>query len=79
MAEAVEMAGGDESSPGYNFRQTAALACITKRRTDPDFTYEQALDLKTKDLDIISLEDDNPEARSGNTGVLPLASLATGT
>lgn len=75
MAEAIELAG-DENAPGFNFRQTAALACIVKRRTDPTFTYEQALELKIGELDIVN--DEAPEVPGGGTGVLPLPSPEPG-
>lgn len=75
MAEAIELAGAPDAA-GFNFRQTAALAWVVKRRTDPAFTYEQALDLKIGDLDIVG---ESPEVPSGVTGELPPLSLATGT
>lgn len=76
MAEAVEVAG-NESASGFNFRQTAALAWIAMRRTDPTFTYEQALLLKMSDLDIVG-EDANPEVPGGVTGVAPPLSAVPG-
>jgi hypothetical protein len=38
MAEVAD-AAGDVEGAGANFRYTAALAWVTKRRTDPAFTY----------------------------------------
>lgn len=77
MAETLELAG-DSNSKGFNFRQTAAMVCVIKRRTDPEFTYEQALKLKLGDLDIVNAEE-APEALGGATGVVPPLSLASGT
>lgn len=47
----------------------AALAWITKRRTDPGFTFDDALELGPADLE---LEESSPEVQSGVTGA-PLA------
>lgn len=67
MAEAIEAAGAEDTA-GFNFRQTAALAWIVVRRTDPTFTYEQALQLRVGELDIVGAD---PEALGGGTGVQP--------
>ena len=75
MAETLEVAG-DPDSAGFNFRQTAALAWLVVRRTDPTFTYEQALDLKIGDLDIV---EQLPEVQGGATGVVPPLSAVSGT
>jgi len=77
LAEATELAGGDENRPGFNFRQTAAMACIVKRRTDPTFTFEDALRLKMSDLDLV--EEPPPEAPGGEPSGPPPLSLASGT
>jgi hypothetical protein len=52
----------------------AALACVVKRRTDPDYSLEQALDLRMGDIDMVSEAD--PLANSN--GAQPLALLASG-
>jgi hypothetical protein len=75
MAETQEVAG-DPDGPGFNFRQTAALAWLVVRRTDPTFTYEQALDLKISDLDIV---EQPPEVLRGDTGAAPPMLAALGT
>jgi hypothetical protein len=74
MAEAVEAAGNPDAA-GFNFRQTAALAMIVQRRTDPTFTLEQALELKIGELDIVEAA---PEVPGGSTGVLPPLSAVSG-
>jgi hypothetical protein len=75
MAELSAVAG-DFEAPGSNFRFTAALAWAMKRRTDPDFTFEQALDLKMGDLDIVGEAD--PEVLAANIGGKPPASVEPG-
>lgn len=75
MAEAVEVAG-DPGSSGFNFRQTAALAWIVVRRTDPTFRYDDALALKIGGLDIV---EQSPEVLGGATGAPPPPSLDPGT
>lgn len=76
MAEVADAAGSDVESAGANFRYTAALAWITKRRTDPAFTYADALRLRMSDLDLV---DADPEVRSGANGDAPPLSPASGT
>lgn len=74
LAEATDIAG-DIKTAGDNFRNTAALAWVTKRRTDPTFTFEDALKLKMGDIEIVSAD---PEVPSDGNGVMPLPSLAPG-
>lgn len=69
MADATEAAGENVDVPGGSFRQMAGMAWVVKRRTDPTFTFEDALALKMSDIDIA--EADPPEARGGDTGVTP--------
>lgn len=75
MAEAIEVAG-DPTAAGFNFRQTAALAWIVKRETDPAFSYADALRLKLGELDIV---ESPPEASGGATGAAPPLSPVSGT
>jgi hypothetical protein len=75
MAEVAD-AAGDVEGAGANFRYTAALAWVTKRRTDPAYTYADALRLRMGDLDLV---DADPEALSGANGDAPPLSLASGT
>lgn len=76
MAEALEAMGDvDEKSKGFNFRQTAALAWVTIKRTNPEFTYEQALKMKIGELDIVEAP---PEVPGGATGVVPPLSAVPG-
>jgi hypothetical protein len=76
MAEALEASGGNTDAPGFNFRQMAAMAWVMKRRTEPDYTYEDALKLKMGDIDVV---DQDPEVRGGVIGVMPPESLVPGT
>jgi hypothetical protein len=68
MADATAMSG-DVDAPGGSFRQMAAMACVVTRRTDPEFTLEDALALRMGDIVIV---EQPPEVPSGVTGVTPL-------
>jgi len=51
----------------------AALVCVIKQRTDPTFTYEQALDLHMGDVEFVA-----PESNGDGGGMTPLPSPASG-
>jgi hypothetical protein len=53
----------------------AAIVAIVRRRTDPDFTIEQALALKMSEIEMVAPA---PEASSGAAGVTPLSSAEPG-
>lgn len=56
----------------------AAAAWIVIRRTDPTFTYEQALDLRPmRDIEMVN-EAPSSEAPAGGSGDAPPSSLAPG-
>lgn len=74
MAEAAELAG-DTDAPGGSFRNLAAMAAIVKRRTEPTYTYEDALRLTMGELEIVEAP---PEADAGDSGVPPLSSAEHG-
>jgi hypothetical protein len=72
-----ELSGGAMSNaqqPGAAPKLMAAFACVVVRRTDPDFTYEQALDLKTSDVEFVG---GAPEVAGGD-GMTPPSSPAFG-
>ena len=54
-----------------------AMVAIIMRRTDPSFTYDQALDMRMSDLDMKG-DDDTGEASAATNGTAPLSSLAAG-
>lgn len=58
----------------------AGMVWQTVLRTDPTFTYEQALDLKFADLEIVGGDggDADPEADGAETGASPQSSAALG-
>jgi len=53
----------------------AALVWVTVRRTDPTFTYEQALQYGPGDVENV---EPDPEAQRANDGATQLRSLASG-
>ena len=63
-----------------DFRAFYALATVMVRRTtNPDFTYDQALDLPFSALDVVNTEDDVPgEVFAASNGGAPQSSLAAG-
>lgn len=67
MADATA-AAGDVEAAGGSFLQMAAMAWVVKRRTDPTFSFDDALALRMGDLDIV---EQAPEVRSGVIGVAP--------
>jgi len=85
-AEVVAAAGHDPDAPGSGFYSVAAMAYLTQRRTDPTFTFEQALTLRMGDLDLVNdetpvatLEVPNPEAaRVVSNGGAPQPSRVSG-
>jgi hypothetical protein len=58
-------------------RGMAALVWVTVRRTDPTFTFEQAMTYGPNDIENLE-EDKDPEAPGANDGATPLRSLASG-
>jgi hypothetical protein len=76
MAEIADVITPQENATdGSNFRYTAALAWMVKRRTDPDFTYEDALKLRMGDLEVVNHD---PEALAAGNGGKPLSSPVLG-
>ena len=63
-----------------DFRAFYALATVVIRRTtNPDMTYDDALDMPFADLDIVNSEDDAAgEVFAASNGGTPRASLAAG-
>jgi hypothetical protein len=76
MADALEASGGDTDAAGFNFRQMAAMAWVMQRRTVPDYTYKDALNLRMGDIDIV---EQAPEVSGGVAGVTPPGSPEPGT
>jgi len=79
-AEAAEIAaasGHPLDAPGGQFYSVAAMAFLVQRRTDPTFTYEQALALKMGDLEMVN--NDEEKARAVNNGGAPQPSPESGT
>jgi hypothetical protein len=74
MADATE-AAGDPDAAGSNFRQMAAMAWVTMRRTEPDYQLKDALELRMGDIDIV---EQPGEAQGGEPGVTPPASPEPG-
>jgi len=66
MAEAADVAG-DPERPGYNFRQAAALAWVSRRQTDPTFTYDDALRLRNDEFEVVEQPPEVPGAANGAT------------
>lgn len=56
-------------------RGMAALVWVTVRRTDPDFTLEQAMQYGPGDIENV---DADPEVLGVTVGATPLVSLASG-
>lgn len=66
------------SGPGQP-RAVAALAWLIRQRDDPTYTYEQALQLRAVDVDLVGEDGaSNPEPSGDNTGDAPLLSPALG-
>lgn len=49
----------DAKKPALPIKALTTLVCIAKRRSDPDFTMEQARNLKVSELDLED-PDENP-------------------
>lgn len=67
----AELMGG----PGH-FRYVAAVVCVTKRRTDPDFTIEEALHMRPGDVELVDTT--SQEQSAGNNGAGPVLLPASG-
>lgn len=80
LADVEEMLGRSLSSAfeGGQARAIAALVWVIKRRTEPDYPFDEALKVKIGDLDVV-VPGSSPEAPSGDNGQSPLESLASGT
>ena len=75
VAEMLDSEQLDQAMQGKGqFRAMAAIAAVVQRRTDPTFTYEQALQMK---LGQIELVEPDPEGGSGDGTAQP-SSLAPG-
>lgn len=70
LAEALQ----GQSQP----RAIAAIVCVLQRRTDPAYTYEQALGLRMAELEIVAAEATGPEVPAGNNGAAPVLLPASG-
>ena len=66
----VELMGG----PGH-FRYVAAVVCVTMRRTDPDFTLDQAMRMRPSDVELVDSSSSEQSAGSNGAGpaLLPAA------
>jgi hypothetical protein len=54
----------------------AALLCVIRQRDEPGFTYEQALDLRMSDFELVAPEDAGP--LGDNNGAMQPSSAASG-
>jgi hypothetical protein len=65
-----ELMGG----PGH-FRYVAAVVCVTMRRTDPDFSLEQAMRMRPADVELVDSSSSEQSAGSNGAGpaLLPAA------
>jgi hypothetical protein len=65
-----ELMGG----PGH-FRYVAAVVCVTMRRTDPDFTLDQAMRMRPADVELVDSSSSEQSAGSNGAGpaLLPAA------
>lgn len=80
LAEAAEMLGApiaDLIGGTGHFRYVAAVVCVTVRRTDPTFTLDQALRMRTSDVELVDSTSD-PEASAGSNGAGPALLPASG-
>jgi hypothetical protein len=59
-------------------RAVAALACVVARRTDPAYTFDQALALHMTDLEIVNAPDAAGEPSAGSNGAAPAVLPASG-
>lgn len=67
-AEAAQAMSDYTGKPGESFYQLAALAWIVRRRTEPDYTYADALTLTMADLELVT---DAGEASAADNGGAP--------
>lgn len=71
LADAGELIGGSLSDalqgPAQS-RAMAAVACVIRRRTDPSFTFADALNLRMADLEVIGAD---PTGATGGAGPPP--------
>lgn len=50
-------------------RAIAAIACVVKQRDDPGFTFDQALELKMSDIEVVNADPDaEGEAPAASNG-----------
>jgi hypothetical protein len=63
--------------PAAQFYSVAAMAWLIHRRVDATFTYEQALQLKMSDLDLVQ-GDEGPEVLAASNGGVPQSSPVSG-
>jgi hypothetical protein len=66
-----ELMGG----PGH-FRYVAAVVCVTMRRTDPDFTLDQAMRMRPADVELV--DSSSSEQSAGSNGAGPALLPASG-
>ena len=67
----TELMGG----PGH-FRYVAAVVCVTKRRTDPDFTLAEAMAMRPADVELV--DSSSSEQSAGSNGAGPALLPASG-
>lgn len=65
---AKELAGTDDIEDAGEIDLIPAMVCVVKQRTDKDFTLEQALEVKPKDLEPPKDVSDPPTPKRGTTG-----------
>lgn len=79
LADVTELLGAglqDALTGTSQPRAMAAIAYVLTRRTDPTFTFEQALGLRMADLEVVNPD---PEVPAGDNGAERVLSPASGT
>jgi len=76
VGELLGMSLTDAMSGTGQARGIAAIACVVARRTDPSFSFDQALALRMSELDLV--EQPDPEVPSASNGDSPRALPALG-
>jgi hypothetical protein len=76
-AEALEVAEPYKDRPSHATYVMAGMVWQLQLRGDPTFTFEQALGLKFKDLDVVG-EVPDPEALAASYGGTPRSSVEPG-
>jgi hypothetical protein len=80
LADVSELLDGglsDTLTGAQQPRAIAAIVCVVQRRTNPDYTLDQALALKMSDLEIVNADAEGEALAAGNGGA-PVSSPASG-